>query len=125
MNGKLFLYLNISILTSNYYDYYYYDHYIFKYSYRSILLELREDDEIRDFQQYFSIIFKGCVEEANDSKGKVKESGRKKIRKGTEKDLYYSARKSEILRNLINEFFTSISDIGDAMRFGESLKVIL
>lgn len=90
-----------------------------------MLISLQEDEEIRDFQQYFSIIFKGCVEEASESKEKVKEVMKKKIRKGTEKDLYFSARKSQKLRSLINEFFSPIPDIGDAIRFGESFKVKL
>ena len=88
-----------------------------------MLLELREDTEIRDFQQYFSIIFKGCVEETGDSKENIKQNRRKRIRTGTGKDLYFLARKSHILRDLINKFMSPISDIGDAMRFGESFKV--
>ena len=50
----------------------------FCFSYRSMLLELREDTEIRDFQQYFSIIFKGCVEETGDSKENIKQNRRKR-----------------------------------------------
>jgi hypothetical protein len=99
------------------------------YSYQSVLLSLRDELELRDFQQFFSIIFKGCVEEcANDSAlgiDKKRETvGRKKIRRGTEKDLYFLARKSSALRKVINLFIASVADIGDAMRFGASLKVI-
>jgi hypothetical protein len=94
-----------------------------------MLLELKEDDEIRDFQHYFSVLFKGCVEECNDgnsskSSNSNQSGQRKKIRKGTAKDLYFSARNFP-LRPFIYSFFGKISDIGDALRFGPSLKVLV
>jgi hypothetical protein len=92
-----------------------------------MLLSLRDEAEIRDFQQYFSVIFKGCVEECSGENGEKtkskRESGRKKLRRGAEKDNYYLARKSPALRKLMGMFLAPVADIGDAMRFGSNLKV--
>lgn len=91
-----------------------------------MLLSLREEADIRDFQQYFSIIFKGCVEECSENGAKSdhkRESGRKKLRRGSDKENYYLARKSPALRKIMGMFLAPVADIGDAMRFGANLKV--
>lgn len=92
-----------------------------------MLLSLRDELEVRDFQQFFSLIFKGCVEECSHqgSKQETREHSRGKLRRGTEKDRYYSARKSSEIRQLASLFFAPISDIGDSLRFGSSLKVVI
>jgi hypothetical protein len=101
---------------------------LFLRRYESILTSIRDDLEMRDVGHFYSLLYKGSVEECGGEDrgqgGGGSSAGRKKkIRKGLSRELYLSARRHPEFREIVEMFSVSAADLGDAIRYGGSLKV--
>lgn len=97
--------------------------------YKSILINLRDEIEVRDMAHFFSLLYRGSIEECSGGLSAVAraaaDGGRMKIRKGLDKEAYFAARRHPELREIVDMFSVSAACLGDAVRYGASLKVCI
>jgi hypothetical protein len=76
---------------------------------------------------FFSLLYRGSIEECSRGLSAAaraaEDGGRKKIRKGLDKEQYFTARRRGELREIVEMFSVSAASLGDAVRYGASLKV--
>ena len=93
--------------------------------YKSVLQHASNDLEMRDIGYFFSLLYRGSTEECGGEATAKKDTGGgvKKIRRTMDKDMYLGLRKHSEFREIVDMFSVSAANLGDAVRYGSTLKV--